>query len=32
LWIALPCLPLATAAIGWLTAQATVRRWLKRLV
>jgi len=32
LWIALPCLPVATAIIGWLTAQVTVRRWLKRLV
>jgi cell division transport system permease protein len=31
LGIALPCLPVATAAIGWLTAQLTVRRWLKRL-
>ena len=32
LWIALACLPIGTAAIGWLTAQVTVRRWLKRLV
>jgi cell division transport system permease protein len=31
LWFALPCLPLASGAIGWLTAQFTVRRWLKRL-
>ena len=31
LWIALPCLPFITAAIGWLTAQATVRNWLTRL-
>ena len=31
LWLALPALPLAAAAIGWLTAQATVRRWLRRL-
>lgn len=31
LWLSLPCLPLAAAAIGWLTAQATVRRWLRHL-
>jgi len=31
LWVALPALPLAAAAIGFLTAQATVRRWLRRL-
>lgn len=31
LWVALPCLPLAAAAIGWATAQFTVRRWLMRL-
>jgi cell division transport system permease protein len=31
LWAALPCLPLGAAAIGWITAQFTVRRWLKRL-
>jgi cell division transport system permease protein len=31
LCIALPCLPVAAAGIGWLTAQITVRRWLKRL-
>ena len=31
LWLALPALPAAAAAIGWLTAQATVRRWLRRL-
>src|SRR6185437_6757705 len=31
LWLVLPGLPLAAAAIGWLTAQATVRRWLRRL-
>jgi cell division transport system permease protein len=31
LWLALPGLPAAAAAIGWLTAQATVRRWLRRL-
>ncbi len=31
LWLALPALPAAAAAIGWLTAQATVHRWLRRL-
>jgi cell division transport system permease protein len=31
LWVALPGLPASAAAIGWLTAQATVRRWLRRL-
>jgi cell division transport system permease protein len=31
LWLALPCLPLAAALIGFLTAQATVRRWLRQL-
>ncbi len=31
LWLGLPALPLAAASIGWLTAQATVRRWLRRL-
>ncbi len=31
LWLAVPALPLAAAAIGWLTAQVTVRRWLLRL-
>jgi cell division transport system permease protein len=31
LWVALPALPLAAAAIGYLTAEATVRRWLRRL-
>ena len=31
LWAALPGLPAAAAAIGWVTAQATVRRWLRRL-
>lgn len=31
IWLGLPALPLAAAAIGWLTAQATVRRWLRRL-
>jgi cell division transport system permease protein len=28
---ALPVLPLVAAAIGWATAQVTVRRWLRRL-
>ena len=31
LWFALPCLPLIAAAIGFVTAQGTVRRWLRRL-
>lgn len=31
LWLALPMLPAAAAAIGWLTAHGTVRRWLRRL-
>ena len=31
LWIALPLLPVLAAAIGWGTAQATVRTWLRRL-
>ncbi len=31
LWLLLPGLPLAAACIGFLTAQATVRRWLRRL-
>ena len=31
LWLSLPMLPLAAAAIGWVTAQATVHRWLRRL-
>ena len=30
-WAALPLLPPAAAAIGWVTAQGTVRRWLRRL-
>ncbi len=30
-WLALPALPAAAAGIGWLTAQFTVRRWLRRL-
>lgn len=31
LWLALPTLPVAAAVIGWLTAQGTVRRWLRGL-
>lgn len=31
LWMLLPGLPLAAAGIGFLTAQTTVRRWLRRL-
>jgi cell division transport system permease protein len=31
LWSLLPVLPLTAAAIGWLTAQATVRFWLAEL-
>jgi len=31
LWSLLPALPLTAAAIGWLTAQATVRGWLAGL-
>lgn len=31
LWLGLPVLPPIAAAIGWVTAQATVRRWLRRL-
>lgn len=31
LWGLLPGLPLAAGLIGWLTAQATVRRWLRQL-
>ena len=31
LWLSLPALPATAAAIGWVTAQATVRRWLRRL-
>ena len=31
LWLTLPGLPLAAAAIGFVTAQGTVRRWLRRL-
>jgi cell division transport system permease protein len=32
LWLALPAVPLAAAAIGWVTSQFTVRGWLRRLV
>ena len=31
LWLVLPALPVLAAAIGWATAQGTVRRWLRRL-
>jgi cell division transport system permease protein len=31
LWLALPGLPACAAVIGFLTAQGTVRRWLRRL-
>lgn len=31
IWLALPALPVVAAAIGFTTAQATVRRWLRRL-
>ena len=31
LWLGVPALPPLAAAIGWVTAQATVRRWLRRL-
>ncbi len=31
LWGLLPGLPLTAGVIGWLTAQATVRRWLRQL-
>jgi cell division transport system permease protein len=31
LWLTLPGLPMGAAAIGFLTAQGTVRRWLRRL-
>ena len=31
LWAALPALPAGAAAIGWVTAQGTVRGWLRRL-
>lgn len=31
LWLALPCLPISAGAIGFVTAQGAVRRWLRRL-
>lgn len=31
LWLGLPAIPPIAAALGWITAQATVRRWLRRL-
>jgi len=31
IWLALPALPLSAAALGFLTAQATVRNWLRKL-
>jgi cell division transport system permease protein len=31
LWLAMPCLPISAAAIGFLTAHGAVRRWLRRL-
>ncbi|MDE2199950.1 MAG: cell division protein FtsX [Rhodospirillales bacterium] len=31
LWLALPALPAIAAVIGWMTTQATVRRWLRQL-
>ena len=31
LWLTLPGMPAAAAAIGFLTAHATVRRWLRHL-
>ena len=31
LWLALPCLPVIAAVIGFATAQGAVRRWLRRL-
>ena len=31
LWLSLPALPVVAAAIGWFTAQATVRGWLRGL-
>jgi cell division transport system permease protein len=31
LWLALPCLPVSAAAIGFATAHGAVRRWLRRL-
>ena len=31
LWLSVAALPVIAGTIGWLTAQATVRRWLRRL-
>ena len=31
LWLALPALPVTAGGIGWVTAQTTVHRWLRRL-
>lgn len=31
LWLSIACLPPLAASIGWITAQRTVRRWLRRL-
>jgi cell division transport system permease protein len=31
MWVALTALPLAAGLIGWMAAQVTVRRWLRRL-
>ncbi len=31
LWLCLPALPVGSALLGWLTAQGTVRRWLRGL-
>ena len=31
LWLSVACLPPLAASIGWITAQRTVRRWLRRL-
>ena len=31
LWFSLPALPAVAAVIGWVTAQATVRGWLRGL-
>lgn len=30
-WLGVPLLPVAAAGLGWVTAQWTVRRWLRRL-
>ena len=31
LWLALPCLPMTAAGIGFVTAHMAVRRWLRHL-